>query len=123
MLFIVLPLRYKWHQRQVSSALDRNCEAALLLVAQASLADWLNLPVHIYKSLQSLDVFVVKHRWGTTFLSFIHLFYSNSYSLEITKRESRSGQLACRRSHQQQAVIAQLMIAEQHRPNPHHDRR
>lgn len=46
----------------MSCALDRNTELALLTAVETSLCTRLDLPVNVYESLQSFDVFVVKVR-------------------------------------------------------------
>lgn len=67
-----LALANEWHQCEVACALDSDSQLALLLSAQAGLADWLDLAVDVDKTLQRLDVFVVKVCWYVLFES-LHL--------------------------------------------------
>lgn len=54
----------------MTGAFDSDGQLALLLGAQAGLANWLDLTVQVNESLQCFNVFVVKKRWGIFFKSF-----------------------------------------------------
>ena len=67
-------LSHKRHQCQVPRALDRGAQLALLAWVEPGLATRFNLTVHVDKSLQRLDVFVVKIRGDVFFKSSSHFF-------------------------------------------------
>jgi hypothetical protein len=51
----------------VTSTLDGDSELTLLLCAQTSLTDWLDLTVNVDESLEGLYIFVVKVSWKIPF--------------------------------------------------------
>lgn len=75
--FNLLTLRDEWEEGKMSRPLDRNRQPLLLPRIETGLGSGFNLPVHVYKTLQSLDVFVVKIIWNIFFKSSCHRFLSN----------------------------------------------
>jgi len=58
----LLAICNKRQERKVTGALDSNAQTALLALGKAGLFAGLDLPVHVYETLQRFDILIVKKR-------------------------------------------------------------